>query len=70
MKNSFLKLFIDTILGMVFFFILPLVSLFVVPEIAFKLSGGNRDIAMWTMLIYSLLLFALIVTLLRWAHER
>ena len=70
MKNSFLKLFIDTILGMVFFVILPIVSVVAVPEIAFKLSGGNRDIAMWTMLIYSLLLFALIVTLLRWAHER
>ena len=69
MKNSFLKIFIDTILGMIFFCILPIVSVIAVPEIAFKLSGGNRDIAMWTMLIYSLLLFALIVTLLRWAHE-
>lgn len=70
MKNSFLKIFIDTILGMVFFVILPIASVIAVPEIAFKLSGGNRDIAMWTMLIYSLLLFALIITLLRWAHER
>ena len=70
MKNSFLKLLVDTILGMVFFFILPLVSLFAVPEIAFRLSGGNTDIAVWTALIYSLLLLALIITLMRWAHER
>jgi hypothetical protein len=70
MKNSFLKLLIDTILGMVFFFILPLVSLFAVPEIAFKLSGGNKDIAVWTALIYSLLLLAVIITLCRWTHER
>ena len=70
MRNSFLKLLINTILGMVFFFILPLVSLFVVPEIAFKLSGGNTDIAVWTALIYSLLLLAVIITLCRWTHER
>ena len=55
---------------MVFFFILPLISVIVIPEIAFKLSGGNKDIAIWTMLIYSLLLFALIITLMRMAHER
>lgn len=69
MRNSFLKLLVDTILGMVFFFILPLVSLFAVPEIAFKLSGGNTDIAVWTALIYSLLLLAVIITLCRWTHE-
>lgn len=69
MRNSFLKLLVDTILGMVFFFILPLVSLFAVPEIAFRLSGGNTDIAVWTALIYSLLLLAVIITLCRWTHE-
>lgn len=69
MRNSFLKLLVDTVLGMVFFFILPLVSLFVVPEIAFKLSGGNTDIAVWTALIYSLLLLTVIITLCRWTHE-
>ena len=69
MRNSFLKLLVDTILGMVFFFILPLVSLFAVPEIAFRLSGGNTDIAVWTALIYSLLLLAVIITLCRWIHE-
>jgi hypothetical protein len=70
MKNSFLKLFIDTILGMVFFFILPLVSLFAVPEIAFRISGGNEEITVWTALIYSLLLLAITITLCRLDYER
>lgn len=70
MKSSFLKTFTDTILGMVFFFILPLVSLFAVPEIAFRISGGNEEIAAWVGLIYVLLLGALIITLFRMAHER
>lgn len=70
MKNSFLKSFIDTVLGMVFLFILPLVSIFAVPEIAFRISGGNVEVAAWTGLIYYSLLLALIITLLRMAYER
>ena len=70
MKNSFLKLFIDTILSMLFFFILPLVSLIIVPEIAFRISGGNVEITIWTGLIYTLLLLAAIITLFRMDHER
>ena len=70
MKNSFLKLFIDTILCMVFFCILPLASLIIVPEIAFRISGGNIEVAIWTGLIYTLLLLAVSITLCRMTHER
>lgn len=70
MRNSFLKTFIDTILGMVSFFIFPLVSVIAIPEIAFRISGGNIDVAIWTGLIYTLLLFALIITLCRLDYER
>jgi hypothetical protein len=55
---------------MVFFFIIPLVSVIAIPEIAFRISGGNIDVAIWTGLIYTLLLFALIITLCRLDYER
>ena len=70
MRNSFLKLLVDTILGMVFFFILPLASLIIIPEIVYRISGGNVDIALWTLLIYATLLLAVVITLIRLAHER
>ena len=69
MKNSFLKTFIDTALGMLFFFILPLVSLIALPEIVYRISG-NVMAGVWTTIIYGLLLFAFIITLFRMDHER
>ena len=69
MKNSFLKIFIDTILGMVFFFILPLVLFITLPEIVYRISG-NVMAGVWTIIIYGLLLFAFIITLFRMDYER
>ena len=69
MKNSFLKTFIDTILGMVFFFILPLVSVIALPEIVYRLSGSVMA-GVWTSIVYILLLFAFIITLCRMDYER
>lgn len=69
MKNSFLKTFIDTILGMIFFFILPLVSMIAIPEIVYRISGSVMA-GIWTVIIYGLLLFAFIITLCRMNHER
>ena len=70
MKNRFVRLFIDTVLGMIFCFILPLASIFIVPHIAFKISGGSMEIAMWTFFVHALLLIAVIITLVRMDHER
>lgn len=70
MKNRFVRLFIDTVLGMIFCFILPLASMFIVPHIAFKISGGNTEIAMWTFFVHALLLLAVVITLVRMDHER
>ena len=70
MKNKFVRLFIDTVLGMIFCFMLPLASIFIVPNIAFRISGGNMEITMWTFFVHALLLLAVITTLIRMDHER
>ena len=70
MKNRFVRLFIDTVLGMIFGLILPLASMFIVPHIAFKISGGNMEVAMWTFFVHALLLLAVVITLIRMDHER
>ena len=70
MKNSFFKIFIDTILGMLFFFILPLASLIIVPEIVYQISGGNVDITLWAFIIYAILLSAIVITLCRLTYEK
>ena len=70
MKNRFIRIFIDTVLGMVFGLILPLAYMFIVPNIAFRISGGNMEITMWTFFVHALLLLAVIITLIRMDHER